>query len=70
MRLLKTTEEYRTDSELEAKDLMEKFRSEASEKGYSLGACGYTYKEKKAKGEVIDQAWIVKVVKIYSEVWI
>lgn len=56
MRLLKKTEEYRVDSEIEAKEAMEKFRSEAAEKGYSVGSCGYTYKEKKAKGEVIDEA--------------
>ena len=69
MSLLKKTEEYRVDSEIEAKEAMEKFRSEAAEKGYSVGSCGYTYKEKKAKGEVIDEAWIVKVVKIYGTVW-
>ena len=50
MRLLKKTEEYRVDSEIEAKEAMEKFRSEAAEQGYSVGSCGYTYKEKKAKG--------------------
>ena len=33
---LKTTEEYRTDSELEAKEAMEQFRAEANEKGYEI----------------------------------
>lgn len=69
MRILKVTEEYRTESELEAKELMEKFRTEAGEKGYSLGASGYTYKNKKSKGEIIDEAWIVKVVKNFGSVW-
>lgn len=69
MRLLKKTEEYRVDSEIEAKEAMEKFRGEAAEKGYSVSSCGYTYKEKKAKGEIIDAAWVVKVVKIYGVVW-
>ena len=69
MRVLKVTEEYRVDSEIEAKEAMEKFRSEAAENGYSVGACGYTYKEKKSKGEIIDEAWIVKVVKVYGGVW-
>ena len=54
MRLLKKTEEYRVDSEIEAKEAMEKFRSEAVEKGYTLTSCGYTKKEKTQKGEVID----------------
>ena len=40
MRLLKVTEEYRVDSEIEAKELMEQIRGEAAEKGYSVGACG------------------------------
>lgn len=70
MRLLKVIEEYRVDSEIEAKEAMEKFRSEAAEKGYSVGACGYTYKEKKAKGEIVDEAWIVKVVKVYGGIWL
>lgn len=69
MRILKVTEEYRAESELEAKELMEKFRTEACEKGYSLGASGYTYKNKKSKGEIIDEAWIVKVVKNFGSVW-
>lgn len=69
MRLLKKIEEYRVDSELEAKEAMEKFRSEATANDYSAGACGYTYKEKKSKGEIIDEAWIVKVVEIYGGIW-
>jgi len=69
MRLLKRTEEYRVDSENEAKEFMEKFREEAREKGYEISACGYTYKEKKSKGDVIDRAWIVKIIKNYGSVW-
>ena len=69
MRLLKKIEEYRVDSEIEAKEAMEKFRNEAAEKGYSVGSCGYTYKEKKAKGEIIDSAFLVKVVKVYGGIW-
>lgn len=69
MRLLKVTEEYRADSELEAREAIENFRKESLEKGYVLGACGFTYKDKKSKGDVIDEAWVVKVVKIYGKVW-
>ena len=47
MRTLKTTEEYRVDSEVEAKEAMEKFREDAKSKGYSIGKCGYTYKAKR-----------------------
>lgn len=67
--LLKLTEEYRVDTEIEAKDLMEKMRSQAISKGYAISKCGYTYKCKKAKGEIIDEAWVVSVVKNYNTVW-
>ena len=69
MRLLKVTEEYRADSELEAREAIENFRKESLEKGYVLGACGFTYKDKKSKGDIIDEAWVVKVVKNYGKVW-
>lgn len=69
MILLKTTEEYRTESEFEAKELMEKMRANAAAEGYVLNQCGYTHKEKKAKGEVVDEAFVVKIVKIFNGVW-
>lgn len=69
MRTIKTTEEIKAYSEVEAKEIMEKIRSEASEKGYTVGANGYTFKEKRAKGEVVDVCWIVKIVKIYGPIW-
>ncbi len=69
MRLLKQTEEYRADTEEEAKEIMEKFRQDAHDKGYTLGASGYTYKTKKAKGEIIDEAWVVKIQKVVGGVW-
>jgi len=69
MNILKQTEEYRTDSEEEAIKLIEHYREDAKEKGYTLGASGYTYKTKKAKGEIIDEAWVVKVTKVLGGVW-
>ena len=69
MRLLKVTEEYCADYELEAREAIENFRKESLEKGYVLGACGFTYKDKKSRGEIIGEAWVVKVVKIYGKVW-
>lgn len=69
MRLLKQTEEYRADTEEEAKEIMEKFRQDAHDKGYTLKASGYTLKEKKQKGEVIDSGFLLKVVKEISTFW-
>ena len=46
MRLYKVTEEYVADSEQEAMTIIEGYRKDASDKGYILGACSYTYKIK------------------------
>ena len=69
MRLIKRTEEYVANSEEEAIAVLEKFRADAEKEGYMLGANGYTYKNKKAKGEIIDEVWVVKVTKILGGVW-
>lgn len=69
MRLLKETLELRADSEEEAKQIIEKYRQDANEKGYILGAAGYTYKTKKVKKEIDDEAWVCKIVQQFSEVW-
>lgn len=69
MRLYKVTEEYVADSEQEAISLIESYRKDAQDKGYTLGACGYTYKTKKAKGEIIGEIWITKITKILGGIW-
>lgn len=66
---LKVTEEYRVESEAEAKSVMEEFRQNASAEGYILNSCGYTKKEKKAKGNIIDEGYLLKVVKVYGGFW-
>lgn len=47
----------------------EDFKKESIEKGYILNSFAYTKKEKKAKGEIIDDCYLVKVVKVYGGVW-
>ena len=69
MKILKQTEEYRTDSEEEAIAVIESYKKDAEEKGYILGASGYTYKTKKAKGEIIGEVWVCKITKILGGVW-
>ena len=63
---LKVTEEYRVDTENEAKEAMENFRQRAAQEGYILNSCGYTHKEKKSKGEIVDEGYLLKVVKVYG----
>ena len=69
MRLLKVTAEYRVESEEEAKQMNEDFKKEAREQGYVPNSFAYTRKEKKSKGEVIDDGFLIKVVKIYGGFW-
>lgn len=69
MRLLKVVEEYRAESEMEVKEMNEKFKSEAKSEGYILNAFSYTKKEKKSKGEIIDDGYLVKVAKVYGGFW-
>ena len=69
MRLLKVTAEYRVESEEEAKQMNEDFKKEAKEQGYVLNSFAYTRKEKKSKGDIIDEGYPVKVVKVYGGFW-
>lgn len=69
MRLLKVTEEYRAESEQEVKEMNEQFKTEAKTKGYILNAFSYNKKEKKSKGEIIDDGYLVKVTKVYGGFW-
>lgn len=69
MKTIKITEETRAYSEEEAQDYINKAKEEAKNKGYQVGAAGYTYKTKKSKGDIVDEAWVCKITKIYNEVW-
>ena len=69
MRRLKVTEEFRAYSEEEAIQALETLRANQVNEKYILGNNGYKYKTKKAKGEVVAEAWIVTATKIYGEVW-
>ena len=69
MRLLEVKEKYAVGTEEEAKQAMEFFRNDAVEHGYFIKSSAYTYKCKKAKGEVIAEQYVVEVVKGYEELW-
>ena len=69
MRLLKVVEEYRAESEQEVKEMNEQFKTEAKSEGYILNAFSYIKKEKKSKGEIIDDGYLVKVAKVYGGFW-
>lgn len=69
MKVLTITTETRAYSEDEAKSIINKFRENAANEGYIVKAAGYTYKTKKKKGEVVAEAWAVKCVASYDEIW-
>lgn len=69
MRLLKVVEEYRAEGEQEVKEMNEQFKTEAKSEGYILNTFSYTKKEKKSKGEIIDDGYLVKVAKVYGGFW-
>ena len=69
MRLIERTEKFVVDSEEEAIKLIQNSKEDAEKNGYILGASGYTYKTKKAKGEIIGEAWAVSIKKVLGGVW-
>ena len=69
MRLIERTEKFVVDSEEEAIKLIQTSKEDAEKNGYVLGASGYTYKTKKAKGEIIGEAWVVSIKKVLGGVW-
>lgn len=67
--LLETTSKFRANSENEAKEMIEEFRKEAATKGYVVKKAGFEYKTKKAKGEIIAEAWVVSVTQVFGDLW-
>lgn len=64
--IMKQTDEIRVETEEEAKALIENFKTLANENGYEIASYTSTHKEKKSKGEVVEDYYVVKVVKKWS----
>lgn len=67
--LLETTSKFRASSENEAKEMIEEFRKGAAIKGYVVKKAGFEYKTKKAKGEIIAEAWVVSITQVFGDLW-
>ena len=67
--LLEITSKFRAKTEIAAKDMIEQFRAEASQKGYIVKKAGYTRKDKKSKGEVIATVFLVEIVQTFAGIW-
>lgn len=57
---------YRVDTEGEAQELINQYKAEQSNIGYELKKFGSQKKEKKAKGEVIEQYFLVTLEKYFD----
>lgn len=67
--LIETTLKYRADSEIAAKDMIESYRAQAKEKGYTIKKASYTRKDKKSKGEIIDTKFLVEITQTFGGFW-
>lgn len=66
---LKVVEEWRCEDKEEAEAFIRAQREEGQRNGYVVLKAGYTHKEKKAKGDIIDEAEVVSITKEYATVW-
>lgn len=62
--LIKTTEEHRADSELEASELINAAKADGR---YILSKYSSVKKERKAKGEIVDEYYLVTLVKVFDD---
>lgn len=49
--------------------MIESYRKQAEEKGYKIKKAIYEYKTKKAKGEIIAEAWVVTITSVFATLW-
>lgn len=64
--LTRTTDIYRVDTEIEAAALIEEFKEKASSEGYDLTKYESKYRNKKSKGEIIDEWYLVTLQKDFD----
>lgn len=67
--LLETTVKLKVDTEIEAKNAIEEYRSDAEQKGYTIKKAAYERKDKKAKGEIIATVFVVTITQIFGTLW-
>ena len=63
--LVSTTETYRVDTENEATKAIEEAKQDGS---YVLGKYTSEHKERKSKGEVIDEYWKLTLTKVFNDI--
>lgn len=64
--LLKETRTFRVDSEQEALEMIKEYREKAKNELYEVKKASYVKKEKKQKGEIIDEWCVVDISLVYE----
>lgn len=67
--LIETTNKYAVETEEAAKEMIERYRKESAEGGYIIKKAGYTRKDKKAKGEIVDTVFEVVITQVFGTLW-
>ena len=63
--LISTVETYRVDNENEATQTIEQAKQDSS---YTLGKYANEHKERKLKGEVVDEYWKLTLTKLFNDI--
>ena len=63
--LVSTVETYRVDTEAEATKAIEEAKNDNS---YVLGKYTSEHKERKSKGEIIDEYWKLSLTKLFNDI--
>jgi hypothetical protein len=64
--LKRITEVYKVDTEQAASDLIQKFKDDSGEGGYEVTKYESKYRNKKAKGEIVEEFYMVTVQKDFD----
>ena len=63
--LVSTTETYRVDTERESAEAIEEAKKDTT---YILGKYTNEHKERKSKGEVVDEYWKLTLTKMFNDI--
>lgn len=66
---LEVTEKWRVEDKNEAEAFIKTQRENGARDGYDVIKAGYVHKDKKAKGEIIDDCEVVTITKEYAGIW-
>lgn len=65
--LIKSQNEFRLETMTDVEEFHKEMQRQAADEGYTLSSFSWTKREKKEKGEVIDEWFIVKVAFVFND---